>query len=89
MTRCPLTTRRDGVAHSYGKGPSGRKPSAATVNLRLAAISSLHGFLLRMGLVAVNPCDRVQRTKQEPPPARGLDQGEIRRLVAADSLGGL
>lgn len=59
MTRCPLTTRRNGVAHSYGKGPSGREPSAATVNLRLAVISSLYGFLVRMGLVASNPCGRV------------------------------
>ena len=75
---------------AYGKGPSGREPSAATINLRLAAVSSLYGFFLRMGLVAVNPCDRVQRTRQEPPPARGLDQGEIRRLFAAipDSLAG-
>jgi integrase len=75
---------------AYGKGPSGREPSAATINLRLAAVSSLYGFLLRMGLVAVNPCDRVQRTRQEPPAPRGLDTGEIKRLLAAvpDSLAG-
>jgi len=68
---------------AYGKGPSGREPSAATINLRLAAVSSFYGFLLRMGLVVVNPCDRVQRTRQGPPPARGLDRGEIHRLFAA------
>ena len=75
---------------AYGKGPSGREPSAATINLRLAAVSSLYGFFLRMGLVAVNPCDRVQRTRQEPPPARGLDRDEIKRLLSAipDSLAG-
>ncbi len=78
-----LVTPDEVFTFSYGKGPSGREPSAATVNLRLAAISSLYGFLLRMGLVAVNPCDRVQRARQEPPPPRGLDQGEIRRLFAA------
>ncbi len=78
-----LVTPDEVFTFSYGKGPSGREPSAATVNLRLAAISSLYSFLLRMGLAAVNPCDRVQRTRQEPPPAKGLDQGEIRRLFAA------
>ena len=78
-----LVTPDEVFTFAYGKGPSGREPSAATVNLRLAAVSSFYGFLLRMGLVAVNPCDRVQRTRQETPPARGLDQGEIRRLFAA------
>ncbi len=78
-----LVTPDEVFTFSYGKGPSGREPSAATVNLRLAAISSLYSFLLRMGLAAVNPCHRVQRTRQEPPPPRGLDQGEIRRLFAA------
>ena len=84
LGKTPDEVKPDEVfSFAYGKGPSGREPSAATINLRLAAVSSLYGFLLRMGLVAVNPCDRVQRTRQEPPPARGLDQGEIRRLFAA------
>ena len=82
-------------AFAYGKGPSGREPSAATVNLRLAALSSFYGFLERMGLPMPqwkngqgiirqgNPCDRVQRTRQEPPAVKGLSQGEIKRLLAA------
>ncbi len=78
-----LVTPDEVFTFSYGKGPSGREPSAATVNLRLAAISSLYGFLLRMGLAVVNPCDRVQRTRQEPPAPRGLDTGEIKCLLAA------
>ncbi len=85
-----LITPDEVFSFAYGKGPSGREPSAATINLRLAAISSLYGFLLRMSLVATNPCDRVQRTRQEPPPPRGLDQTEIRRLLRAipDSAAG-
>ena len=78
-----LVTPAEAFSFAYGKGPSGRDPSASTVNLRLAAISSFYRFLARMGLVVSNPCDRVQRTRQEPPPPRGLSQQEIRRLFAA------
>ena len=76
---------------AYGRGPSGRDPSAATVNLRLAALSSLYGFLGRMGLTDRNPTARVQRTRQEPPPPRGLNPAEIKRLLVAipDSRAGL
>ena len=78
-------------AFAYGPGPSGREPSPATVNLRLAALSSLYGFLNRMGLTDRNPTDRVQRSRQEPPPPRGLDCTEIKRLLAAvpDTRAGL
>jgi len=68
---------------AYGPGPSGREPSAATINVRLAALSSLYQFLIRMALVDRNPTDRVQRSRQEPPPPRGLDRDEIKRLLAA------
>jgi len=70
-------------AYAYGAGPGGREPGSASVNIRLAALSSLYGFLLRMELVDRNPCDRVQRSRQEPPPPRGLDREEIKRLLAA------
>ena len=68
---------------AYGPGPSGREPSPATINLRLAALSSLYGFLGRMSLTDRNPTDRVQRSRQESPPPRGLDRTEIKRLLAA------
>ncbi len=85
-----LVTPDEVFSFAYREGPSGREPSPATVNLRLAAISSLYGFLLRMSLVASNPCQRVQRTRQESPPPRGLSQQEIRTLLAAvpDTLAG-
>jgi integrase/recombinase XerD len=53
------------------------------VNLRLAAISSFYQFLIRMGLATGNPADPIQRTQQEPPPAKGLSPEEIRGLMAA------
>ena len=67
---------------AYGKGPSGREPSPGTIALRVAIISSLYRFLIRMELVDRNPADRVQRPRAEPPPPRGLDAGEIRSLLA-------
>jgi integrase len=70
-------------AFTYGVGPSGREPSASTVGLRLAAISSLYGFLQRMELTDRNPCDQVRRPRTETPPPRGLDVREIRRLFSA------
>jgi len=70
-------------AFAYGPGPAGQSPGPASVNVRLAALSSLYGFLLRMGLLDRNPCDRVQRSRQEPPLPRGLDREEIKGLLAA------
>lgn len=67
----------------YGIGPSGKQPSQATIRLRLAAISSFYAFIVRMGLLNHNPVERVQRPRVEPPPARGLDQTEVRRLMRA------
>jgi len=95
-------TPAEAFTFAYGRGPSGREPSAATVNLRLAAISSFYGFLERMDLPMPqwtngqgilhqgNPCDRVQRTRQQPPAPRGLDREGIRHLLAAvpDSVAG-
>jgi integrase len=79
----PLVTPDEVFTFAYGKGPTGRKPSAGTIGLRVAVISSLYRFLMRMDLVDRNPADRVQRPHVEPPPPRGLDAGEIKRLLAA------
>jgi len=88
-------TPDEAFVFAYGPGPSGREPSPANINLRLAALSSFYGFLERMGLPMPqwtngqgvlrqgNPCASVQRSRQEPPPPRGLDRDEIKRLLAA------
>jgi site-specific recombinase XerD len=72
----------DVLAWAYGIGLSGRTPSGATIGARIACLSSYYRFLIRMGFVAANPCDAVQRPRTEPAPARGLSAEEVRRLLA-------
>ncbi len=40
---------------AHGIGPSGREPA------RIACIASFYRFLIRMGMVAANPCDQIGR----------------------------
>lgn len=72
----------DVLAWAHGTGTSGRTPSAATIGARIACLSSFYRFLIRMGLVASNPCDAVERPRAQPAPARGLSAEEVRRLLA-------
>ncbi|MCJ7811585.1 MAG: hypothetical protein MUP62_05295, partial [Dehalococcoidia bacterium] len=53
-------------AYAYGIGLSGREPSSVTISARIACISSFYRFLARMGLVATNPCDVVERPRAQP-----------------------
>jgi site-specific recombinase XerD len=75
-------TPADALGWAHGIGKSGRTPSATTIGARIACLSSLYGFLIRMGLVASNPCDALQRPRTIPAPARGLSADEVRRLLA-------
>jgi len=75
-------TSREVFAFAHGVGPSGREPSAVTIGARMACVSSFYRFLIRMGLVASNPCDQLERPRVEPSPPRGLTAEEIRRLLA-------
>ena len=72
----------DVLAYAHGIGLSGRPPSAVTIGARIACLSSYYRFLIRMGLVASNPCDLVERPRQSPSPARGYSADEVRRLLA-------
>jgi integrase/recombinase XerD len=45
-------------------------------------LSSYYRFLIRMGFVAANPRDAVERPRTEPAVARGLSAEEVRRLLA-------
>ena len=62
-------TAQDVFAWAHGVGLSGREPSAATIG---ACVSSFFRFLIRIGIVASNPCDRLERPKAQPSPPRGL-----------------
>jgi len=69
-------------AWAYGKGLSGKEPSPVTIGARLACLSSFYRFLIRMEIVASNPCDQIQRPKTSLSPPRGLSAEEIRRLLS-------
>ncbi|MFQ6028915.1 MAG: tyrosine-type recombinase/integrase, partial [Dehalococcoidia bacterium] len=49
---------------------------------RIACISSFYRFLIRMGLVAANPCDQLERPKAVPARPRGLTASDIQKLLA-------
>lgn len=75
-------TGADVFGWAYGVGLSGRPPSQVTIGARLACLSSFYRFLIRMELVAANPCDQLERPRVSPSPPRGLSADEIRRLLA-------
>ena len=56
-------TSQDVLAWAHGVGLSGREPSAVTVGARIACLSSFYRFLIRMEIVAANPCDALERPK--------------------------
>ena len=84
-------TGQDVFLFAHGTGPSGRQPSAVTINARIACISSFYRFLIRMEIVTSNPCDRLERPRMHPSPPRGLSGAQVRQLLAVipDSLVGL
>jgi integrase/recombinase XerC len=73
---------QDVFAWAYGIGLSGNEPSAVTIGARLACLSSFYKFLIRMNVVASNPCDALERPKVSVAPPRGLTADDIRRLLA-------
>ncbi len=84
-------TSQEVFAWAYGKGLSGKEPSPVTIGARLACLSSFYRFLIRMEIVASNPCDAIERPKTSLSPPRGLSAEEIRRLldVIPDTATGL
>ena len=58
-----------------GIGASGREPTSATVGARIACPSSYYRFLVRMGLVRANPCDRRATTKRRTGSRLGRRRG--------------
>jgi site-specific recombinase XerC len=61
-------TSQDVFAWAYGVGLSGKTPGSITIGARLACLSSFYRFLIRMKVVASNPCDALER----PASCRGL-----------------
>ena len=74
-------TSRDVFTWAYGTGLSGKDPGSITIGARLACVSSFYKFLIRMKVLASNPCDAVDRPRVVPGIARGLSAEQIRRLL--------
>src|ERR1035437_6768102 len=72
----------DVLAYAHGIGASGRVPSSTTVGARIACLSSFYRFTIRIGLLAANPCDALERPRTVPSVARGYSADEVRRLLA-------
>ena len=70
-------------SYAHGTGLSGKKPSSVTIGARIACLSSFYRFLIRMSLVAANPCDQLERPKATPAPPRGLTAADIKKLLDA------
>src|SRR5215208_6328324 len=67
---------------AHGIGLSGKRPSSVTIGARIACLSSFYRFLIRMGLLAGNPCEAIERPKTIPGHAKGLTAEAIQRLLA-------
>ena len=83
-------TATEVFSFAHGIGISGKKPSSVTINARIACLSSFYRFLIRMSLMASNPCDRLERPRAIPAPPRGLTASDIRKLldaISSDAVG--
>ena len=74
-------TATEVFGYAHGTGLSGKKPSSVTIGARIACLSSFYRFLIRMSLVASNPCDQLERPKATPAPPRGLTAADIKKLL--------
>jgi site-specific recombinase XerD len=75
-------TSQDVFTWAYGVGLSGKQPSSITIGARLACLSSFYRFLIRMKVVASNPCDALERPRVVQGSPRGLSADQIQRLLA-------
>jgi len=55
-------------AFAHGVGPSGKEPSLETIGARIACMTSFYRLLIRMDIVASNPCDQLERATVSPSP---------------------
>ncbi|MHB8868389.1 MAG: tyrosine-type recombinase/integrase [Thermoleophilia bacterium] len=76
-------TALDVYAWAHSRNPSGRTPSAGTIEARLTCASSFFRFLRRTGIVDRNPCEQLERLRAATPPPQGFSAEEIRLLLAS------
>ena len=76
-------TSQDCFAWGYGVGLSGKQPGSITIGARIACLSSFYRFLIRMKVVASNPCDAIERPRVAQGTPKGLSAEQIHRLLDA------
>lgn len=89
--RTPEQVRaQDVFSWAYGIGLSGKTPGPITIGARIACVSSFFRFLIRMGVLAANPCDAIERPRVIQSTPKGLSREQIQRLleVLPDTLVG-
>jgi site-specific recombinase XerC len=67
---------------AYGTALSGKQPGSITIGARLACLSSFYRFLIRMKVVAANPCDAIERPRVTTGVPKGLSADGVQRLLA-------
>ena len=75
-------TPPDVFTFAHGIGPSGKTPSSTTVGARIACVSSLYRFLIRMEMLASNPYDKVERPRTAQSTPRGLSSDQVQKLLS-------
>src|SRR6266581_4001108 len=73
---------QDVFGWAHGVGLSGRHPSSVTVGARIACLSSFYRFLIRMSLLAANPCEALERPKTVAGVPKGMSADQIQRLLS-------
>src|SRR5688572_7708050 len=73
---------QDAFGRAYGVGLSGKQPSPTTISARIACLSSYLRCLIRMGAIASNPCEQLERPRPRQASARGLGSDDLRRLLS-------
>jgi len=84
-------TPPDIFTFAYHIGASGKSPSSTTVGARIACLSSLYRFLIRMEMLVSNPCDKLERPRTTQSTPRGLSADQVQKLLSVmpDTAAGL
>ena len=76
-----VVTSADVMGWAYGKGLSGRGTVSHHDRCAGGLPEQLLHFLIRMGILAANPCDALERPKVQPSPARGYAALDVQKIL--------
>src|SRR5262249_577818 len=78
MTKCEPLTIREFLAYLYGQNYT-----KSTTARKLATLRSFYKFLIRRGMVSVNPLSTIRTPKQEKRLPKCLDLEQVQKLLDA------